>query len=234
MGRALTRALVEAGHRVSVVGRRAPDDRDRDQPGVRYWAADLLDNAARARVLCEIVETGGKINHLVFLQRYRGHGDPWAGEVETTLTLTRDVIEALCGEFADGERAIVVVSSVLGEQIVENQSVGYHVVRGGLKSMVRYYAVKLGPRGIRVNGVAPCTFMKEESRDFYLANTELMKMFETMVPLGRIATSEDMVSVIQFLCGRPAAYVTGQVLVVDGGTSVVWHEALARKLSGLK
>jgi NAD(P)-dependent dehydrogenase (short-subunit alcohol dehydrogenase family) len=235
IGRAVTRAFAAAGHTVSVIGRRAPNDADRDQPSVRYWTADLVDKEARNRALQEVMESAGKLNHLVFLQRFRGQGDPWVGEMETTLTATKEVVEALQDKFADsGERAIVMVSTVIGDQVVENQPVGYHVAKVGLKAMVRYYAVKFGPLGIRVNGVAPCTTLKEESKDFYLGNADLVKMFQTMTPLGRMGTSEDVASVVSFLASSQAGFVTGQVLTVDGGTSLVWPEALARKLTGLK
>ena len=55
-----------------------------------------------------------------------------------------------------------------------------------------------------------------------------MKLFKTITPLGRMGTSEDVASVVQFLCSAQSSFITGQVLTVDGGTSLVWQELLAR------
>lgn len=199
---------------------------------IHHVTCDLLDRSARSSALNELLRTSGPVNHLVFLQRYRGQDDAWAGEIETTLTATKEVIEALRDSFAsEGERSIVLVSSVIGDAVVENQPVGYHVAKVGLNAMVRYYAVTLGPLGIRVNGIAPCTMMKEESRHYYEGNADLMQMFRTISPLGRIGTSEDVAGVVSFLTSAQASFVTGQVLTVDGGTSLVWQEWLARKLT---
>jgi len=53
------------------------------------------------------------------------------------------------------------------------------------------------------------------------------------VPLGRLASADDIARVIRFLCSSEAAFVTGQNLHVDGGLSAVWPETLARRLKGV-
>lgn len=230
IGREVTRLFAAAGDAVSVIGRRQPATEDRDQPRVTYWIVDLLDSEATGRAIREAIDQSGKLDHAVFLQRYRGEGDCWAGELETTLTVTKRVIESLADEFDDsGARGIVIVSSVMSQWIGENQPIGYHVAKAGLDALIRYYAVTLGPRGIRVNGVAPCTTLKEESaaRGGDAATFEL---FAAFTPLGRMGTSADVASVVRFLSGRQASFVTGQILTVDGGASVVLQESIARKL----
>src|SRR5687767_13370275 len=83
IGRAVTQALVEAGHTVSVVGRRAV------APGwpksVRVWQADLAQVDSLSELLAEILEVNGKLQSLVFLQRFRGEGDSWQGELDVSL-----------------------------------------------------------------------------------------------------------------------------------------------------
>ena len=77
------------------------------------------------------------------------------------------------------------------------------------------------------------TFLKEDSKEFYLKNKELMQLYAEIIPHGRMATSEDSANVITFLCSPGAAFVNGQNIYVDGGLSLVWPETLARKLKSI-
>jgi NAD(P)-dependent dehydrogenase (short-subunit alcohol dehydrogenase family) len=193
---------------------------------------DLTDKERLDAVLAEIVSKNGKLSNLVFLQRYRGKHDDWNGEIETTLTATKYIVEQLSAEFDDGaDKSMVLVSSVFSRFVGDGQALSYHVAKAGLDQMVRYYAVVLGPKGIRVNGVSPITFLKEESKDVYLKDAKLMNLYKTIIPLARMGTSEEVANVIAFLCSHKASFVTGQNIVVDGGLSLIWQETLARRLS---
>jgi NAD(P)-dependent dehydrogenase (short-subunit alcohol dehydrogenase family) len=99
--------------------------------------------------------------------------------------------------------------------------------------LVRYYAVALGPRGIRVNGVSPGTVVKRENQEFYARSEALVGVFKRTIPLGRMGTAVDVANVIAFLCGPQASFVTGQQIVVDGGVSLLSQESLARKIAGV-
>lgn len=234
IGRALVRTLAKENHVVSVIGRRPPSEADRNIPGVHYWALDLLDRKRLSEGCAEIICQNGKISNLVFFQRYRGEGDDWSGEMETSLTATKVTIEGLVGDF-DGtnENSIVIVSSIASHFVAEEQPLSYHVGKAGLNQMVRYYAVALGPGGIRINSVSPGTILKDEARDFYLRNAELSDLYNKVIPLGRMGTSEEVANVVAFLCSDKASFITGQDIVVDGGLSLISHETLARKLASL-
>lgn len=236
IGRALVRTLAEEDQAMSVVGRRPPEEVDRHIPDTHYWTVDLLERGRLAVTLAEIIEQNGKLNNLVFFQRYRGEGDDWTGEIETSLSATKRVIEHLVSEFDDAssDNSIVVVSSVASHYVAEEQPLSYHVAKAGLTQMVRYYAVTLGPKGIRVNSVSPGTILKDESKDFYLQNEQLYGLYKEITPLNRMGTSEEIADVIAFLCSSRASFVTGQNIVVDGGVSLQWHESLARQLTPLK
>lgn len=234
IGREVVGIFLEDRHTVSVIGRRTPSEQDRRLPGVHYWSVDVLDSQALSGVLSEIIQQNGKVNNLVLLQRFKGDGDKWDGEMATSLTATKNIIEGLVQHFSSsGNNSIVVVSSIADHFIAERQPVGYHVAKAGLFQMVCYYAVALGPRGIRVNCVSPCTTVKDENRDFYLKNEKLLELFKKTIPLGRMGTAAENAQVIAFLCSPKASFVTGQKITVDGGVSLLSQEALARKLTGL-
>jgi NAD(P)-dependent dehydrogenase (short-subunit alcohol dehydrogenase family) len=232
IGRAVVRVLASAGHRLSVLGRRAPAS---PEPGARYWTADLQDREGTRRALEDVVGSAGPLSHIVCLQRYRGQGDGWEGEIDVTLRATRDLVDQLSGHLTGpGSRAIVLVSSVIGTEVIDSQPLAYHVAKAGLEHMVRYYAVKLGPSGVRVNGVSPCTVLKDESRHVYVGNEPLHALYRRLIPLGRMGESEEVARVVAFLCSAEASFMTGQNLVVDGGLSLVWPETLARRMAGLE
>ena len=233
LGRVLARQLAARGDIVSVISRSAPPVAERVD-GVLYYCADIADFTATQSALDAAIEQNGALNYLIFCQRYRGKDDSWAGEIEVSLTASKRVIEHVHGSFKkDSDCGIVFVSSVFGDRIGEGQDISYHLGKAGMNHMARFYAVNLGRKGIRTNSVTPFTFLKEESKDFYLNNLELMGLYEEIIPLGRMATSEDSANVITFLCSSGAAFVNGQNIYVDGGLSLVWPETLARKLKSI-
>jgi NAD(P)-dependent dehydrogenase (short-subunit alcohol dehydrogenase family) len=234
IGRTVARCLEADGGQVSIVGRSRPSGAD--NPRVRSWTADVCDADGLARVLEDVIRTAGSVNGLVLLQRYRGTGDDWAGEIATTLTASRQLIEwaGLHLEDRSGGKAVVVVSSIAGAFVASEQPVSYHMAKAALTQMVRYYAVALGPRHVRVNAISPGTIVKEESKAFYASQPELEQLYREIVPLGRMGTAEDLAGVAQFLLSDRASFLTGQNIVLDGGVSLRSHESLARSASPLK
>ena len=233
-GRELVRMFSEQGHTVSVVGKRPPSPEDRARKNVSFWTVDVTDQPGIKSALAEIIARNGRLDHLVFLQRFRSDGDPWIGEMETSLTATREIIEALAGQFSEAaDHSIVAVSSIADEFITHDQPAGYHVGKAGLLHLVRYFAVTLAPRGIRVNCVSPGTLVKQENQAFYSQNEKLQNLFQRVIPLGRMGVAADSANVIAFLCSPQASFVTGQRIAVDGGVSLLSQESLARKIAGL-
>lgn len=228
IGRAVARAFAAEGHQVTAIGRSPPEEADRVGESVTYRAVDVSDEAAVSAMIGAL----SPVDNVVFLQRYRGDGDAWSGEQRIGLSATRQVIEILAARDVP-PRSCVVVTSVAGECIADNQPAGYHAAKAGMNQLVRYYAVALGKRGIRVNGIAPATTLKEESQEFFLNNPALLDLYEKMIPLGRMGTSQDIAQVISFLCSEQASFVTGQIIVVDGGMTLQCPEMLVRKIVGL-
>lgn len=227
IGRALVKVLIAERGNVSVFARHPPKKK---VSRARYWTVDVTDCQQISDSLSDVVRQRGKLDGLVFLQRYRGEGDSWQAEFETSLTGTKTIIEGLVPHFRKTGGAIVVVSSVNSEWISRNLSVGYHVAKAGLNSMVRYYAVTLGSKNIRVNSVSPGTVLKEETQHFYLKDRAKYDLHASVVPLERMGHADEVAQVVVFLCSPKSSFVTGQDIVVDGGVSLQWHEVLAGRL----
>lgn len=231
LGRGLVELWSEGTDAVSVIGRNLPvADIAAPRAMVRYYTADVTDENRVASVIDEIVRVAGPVARLVFSQRYRGQSDSFDGELEVSLKGTRRIIEHVVArdQFAQSA-AIVVVSSVLGRFIAAEQPLGYHVTRAALDQLVRFYAVQLAPRGIRVNSVAPNLIEKEEGREFYRQNSELKQHYQSVIPLGQMGTPRDVAYAIDFLCSDRAAHITGQTLVVDGGLTAVMQHSLGAR-----
>jgi NAD(P)-dependent dehydrogenase (short-subunit alcohol dehydrogenase family) len=234
IGRAVVRRLAGDDQIVSVIGRSQAAHHS-DQR-IKSWAADVSELPQLKATLGEIVRARGPLSGAVLLQRYRGSGDDWAGEIDTSLTATRELIEWAGEHFQDLGRgkAVVVVSSIASRYIASEQPVSYHMAKAAMSQMVRYYAVSLGKKGIRINAICPGTTVKEESKAFYAAHPEIEALFRDIVPLGRMGTSEDVAELAAFLLSGRAAFLTGQNIVLDGGVSLQSHESMGHHLASIR
>ena len=136
-----------------------------------------------------------------------------------------DVLDAnLTGAFRVSKRAtqtmlrarkgrIILVSSVVGLLGQAGQS-NYAASKAGLVGFARSLARELGSRSITVNVVAPGPVDTDMTRAL---GEEKLQAFSALVPLGRIATTDEIAGVITFLASPDAAYITGAVIPVDGG-----------------
>ena len=234
LGLIVVERFLARGFSVTVISR-TPSSRHAGNGIVRHLAANLEHPESCEGVWSRARDGFGPISYLVLSQRYRGTSDPWEGELRVGLTASKHLIEGFSDHFADsGDRAIGVVSSVYAQYVGSSQPVGYHVVKAGLNEMVRYYAVTLGRRGIRVNAIMPLTYLKEESRRFYEGNAGLMDLYQRLVPLQRMGTSEDSANALSFLCSEQASFINGQSILLDGGVSVIWPEEVAKGFAGIK
>ena len=232
MGRGVVRIFLPDGP-LSVIGRHTPYVSD-VAGGILHETVDITDRDAAQGAILRLVARNGPFDNVVFTHRYRDAGDDWAGHLETGLTAARDIIDFLVAEDGRMSRgSIVFVSSIASAYIVQEQSIGFHISKAATDQLVRYYAVKLGPKGIRVNGINPGRFIKDEARDYYAANEDLRIAYEALSPLGRIGTLDEIVSVVKFLCSAAASYVTGQSLVLDGGLSLHGHDSMMNLAAGL-
>lgn len=92
--------------------------------------------------------------------------------------------------------------------------VDYGMAKAGIGALVRYEAVRLGPRGIRVNAVVPGPFPNPDGQG---GHAEFVERLSSRVPLGRVGLAPEIAGAVVFLCSPAASFVTGTQLVVDGG-----------------
>lgn len=142
----------------------------------------------------------------------------WAIHEQTILQATVHLTDAAIEHLAKDRRGTVVnVSSSVGSSIALDQcSWPYHVSKAGLDHLTRWLASRLGPKGIRVNAVAPGLVDRDTGPR--LTDQPLNRtVVQAVVPLGRAGSSADISQAVNFLCSEQSSYITGQVLVVDGG-----------------
>jgi 3-oxoacyl-[acyl-carrier protein] reductase len=141
----------------------------------------------------------------------------WERTIDINLKGTWTVChEAVATMKERGFGRIVVVSSTAGQRGEAHYS-NYAASKGGQISFVKALSTELGPFGITVNAVAPGWVDTEMSAES-LADAESRKRIENNIPLGRVATADDIAWPIVFLCSSWARHITGEVLNINGGS----------------
>ena len=201
---------------------------DRD-PAVRELAAslsascavlDLADGSAATDAVESAAEALGSLNGIVQaagVQVPRGpladlSDSDWQRLVSINLTATVMVCRAAARIMTDG--SIVNIGSISARSGIAG-IVAYSVTKAAVHQLTRSLAIELAP-GIRVNAVAP-GYVDTPLTATLLADVDRRRELERQVPLDRIATPDDIAPAVRFLLSSDAAYITGEVLVVDGG-----------------
>lgn len=134
--------------------------------------------------------------------------------VRASYFLIQGLVRRLAAEGRAG--AVVVVASTNGLQ-AEEDSTAYDTSKGALVMLVRSAATSLGSLGIRVNGIAPGLIRTPLTAQGLASNPEKEAHYNRKIVLGRLGMPEDCVGPVVFLLSDASAYVTGHILVVDGG-----------------
>jgi NAD(P)-dependent dehydrogenase (short-subunit alcohol dehydrogenase family) len=225
IGRELAATFLREGADVTILSRTAPAGLD----GAVHVEVDLSDLDGVSAVATALVGGRPPFRNLVFLQRMRGEadGDPMRRELTVSVEATKLLIDSLTANRpADHPGAIVIVSSLAADLVAADQPLSYHVAKAGLNAMVRYYAVQLAQNGIRVNGVTPGTVLREEARAYFRENPAEYERRIRYTPLGRMGRADEIADVISYLCSDRASFITGQVVVADGGMSLMFQGTL--------
>jgi len=115
--------------------------------------------------------------------------------------------------------SIVAVSSLGAQRVLENY-VLVGTSKAALESVVRYLAVELSPRGIRVNAVS-AGVVETEALDHFPNREQMLSAGRTRTPAGRLVEPEDVAGAVAFLCSPDADMLRGHTLIMDGGYSLL-------------
>jgi gluconate 5-dehydrogenase len=234
LGLEIASGLGEAGASVAITARRAEGlaaaVKTLEAQGIRSIAAtcDVSHEDEVEAAVGTIIDRLGRIDIL-----FNNAGTAWGAPVETMpVDKWRSVFETnvtgafLMARAVGGEMirrgqggAIVNIASVAGivgmpPEILD--AIGYSASKGALISFTRDLAVKWARHGIRVNAIAPGYFETKLTADRL---EQSRGDIERWTPMGRIGGPDELKGVAVFLASRASAYVTGQVLVVDGGAT---------------
>ena len=226
IGAAISRELGRAGARVAVnyrSGKDAAQDVASEIGGVALGAN--VGDPSEAKELVERVESElGDVDVLVNNAGVtrdtliaRMSDEEWEEVIETNLRGTFNTCRAVSRKMLRRRAgAIVNISSVVGVHGNPGQA-NYAASKAGIIGLTKALARELGVRGVRVNAVAPgyittelTDVLTEEQTGLILGNT----------PLGRLGSPDDVAAAVRFLCSDEAAFITGDVLLVDGGLGI--------------
>jgi 3-oxoacyl-[acyl-carrier protein] reductase len=148
--------------------------------------------------------------------------DLWDRTIDVDLKgVMRVFRRAVPGMRARGAGSLVALSSIMGIAYGWDEHIHYSAAKSGVVGLVRAFAVELASQGIRVNGIAPgyirTAQLLSEEHSLGAVGAEEAPAF---IPMGRLGEPEDIADVILFLASTAARYITGQVIVVDGGLLV--------------
>ena len=189
--------------------------------GIKHLKCDIT-SKEDIKNLCNSFKK--KINNLIFSQRFRG--DEIGADFKLLLEGTNNVIKNFSNKFSKNS-SIVILSSIATSTVLHDQSEEYHYTRGALESLGKYYSIKFGKKGVRVNCIQPSKLIKPENKKFFFnQGKKEKKIIEKITPIGRIGYSEDIAYLCEFLTSDKSSFITGTIIPVDGGLRLVSQEGV--------
>ena len=224
IGRAIAETLAGAGARVAVVGRdlaRAQAAAAEIGHDAKGFACDVSDTAQVTALVSDVEEAFGTLDILVnnagltkdnVIMRLKD--EDWDSVIDANLRGAFASIRAATrGMMKRRSGRIINISSVVGMIGNRGQS-NYAASKAGLIGLTKSVAKELASRNILCNAVAPGFIATDMTAAL---GDEQRKALEGQIPLQRLGSSADIASAVAFLASDHASYITGQVLVVDGG-----------------
>jgi 3-oxoacyl-[acyl-carrier protein] reductase len=233
IGAACADAFARAGHR-TVLTDVLEDEGERRAASLREQGHDAqfraLDVTDSAQVRAVVRETEGQGFDAVVANagiarrcRFKDLTDEeWSHTLDVNLLGEMRVFRAVVpAMMRRGSGSLVALSSISGSTYGWDEHAHYSAAKAGVIGMARALAVELGPHGIRANAVAPGLIRTAQSLHPEHSMGEVgLQAAVSSVPLGRIGEPAEVADVVAFLVSDAARYVSGQVIVVDGGLVV--------------
>jgi NAD(P)-dependent dehydrogenase (short-subunit alcohol dehydrogenase family) len=234
LGRAIARAFAEAGADLVLVGRTPEtlDEARRDLTAlgraVDVVVADLHD-AATAAALCDwVLERHGPIDVLVNNVGGRREDvptesmplDKWLGFLDLNLNsavvCTQKLGQAMLQR---GWGRVVNIASIAGPVVSMRGIEGrhYETAKAALVGFTRAAACDWAKRGVTVNAICPGGFLTEPNRRWFRERPTFKTDFEANIPMGRLGEPDEVAPLALYLASEASRYMTGAVLVIDGG-----------------
>lgn len=233
IGRAISLTLAEAGATVVVNYLRRKSAADELEQFIRskgqtcrLFKANIEDEAEINRMMDFISEEYGRLDILVSNAVF-GVVKPvteikhrhWEKTLNTNAAALLTLAQKMAGMPGSSDGSIIALTSLGGQRVLPGYSI-VGVSKAAIESLVRYLAVELAPRGIRVNAIAPGVVETEALRYFPDAD-KMVREAKEKTPLKTLTTPEDVSQLALFLCSDSSSKITGQIITIDGGYSLL-------------
>lgn len=235
IGRAIAEAFAEAGARVVISSRKqaACDEvaaviNDRHGAGrATAVAASISDKDALQRLVDETRATLGPIDIVVCNAASNPYYGPMGGisddqfrkVLENNIIANHWLIRMAVPDMIERKDGSIIVVSSIGGLMGSDVIGAYNISKAADLQLVRNLALELGPHNIRVNAIAPGVIRTDFARALWDDPQALRKLCDA-TPLDRIGEPEEIAGAAVFLAARSGAFVSGQAIVVDGGSVV--------------
>lgn len=212
-------------------------DEARGDGPVRMFAGDLRQKLTIANLLSATIDAFDRVDILVNASRMMKVSDPLKVEEDaveemiqqnlmTSLRLSQMTAKRLIKQaeaLGEGEQptgSIINLSSIAATR-TQGCLMGYSIACAAVDQMTRSMAVALAPQGIRVNAVAFGSVLSGSLQAALKHEPDWRGLIEAGTPLGRVAPASEIVETVQYLASDASSFLTGQVLTVDGGRSLL-------------
>ena len=220
---ALCKQLIENGRQVHLVTRKVDAEIQAIASRLKISAihqCNLLNTESAINLVTKIDQEVNHLSGVAFLHRYRDiKSNPIDQYIVEVLTPFK-VLESLAKNSRDNELAVVLTSSPAATKVVSDQDFQYHASKAAIEQLVRFSSVRFAENKMRTNGINPGTYVyKERASNFYQENPDVLKAAEKLIPLGRLASVDEIAAVTIFLLGKQSSFINGTVITIDGGHS---------------
>ncbi|MGY4711225.1 SDR family NAD(P)-dependent oxidoreductase [Mycolicibacterium sp. CBM1] len=242
IGWATAQTLADRGHRVTIADRNIDLARQRaaELGDPHTWAkVEVTDEATVAALFDGVVAQNGRLDVVVNCAGFSGFGliteldaEQFRSVIDVCLNGAFLVIKHAGRHLGDGG-AVVSLTSLNARQPAIGMS-AYCAAKAGLSMLTQVAALELGPRGIRVNAVAP-GFVHTPLTEGAAAIPGVIEEYVENTALGRPGTPQDIAEAVAFLCSPQSSWLTGEILDLNGGAHLKRypniHDHLTRLMS---